>query len=335
MNQPQRTIGQPQPSELPVTPATLVSVGPFEPCQDCGAPLDRQQRYCVNCGARSAEAVNPASRYFAAASRQRRRSAQPAAAAVGATPPHSSTKTAAVFFFALLPIAVAVGVVVGRSGSSPDQQAILDALRDANTGAAVASTGDTVAVSDTSGNLLASDFSLDKGFTVKLGALPIDGTDQAAADSAMSDAEGKGAKDVGIINPGDFRTAPDQGQNDYILYSGEFSSKADAEKALTGLKKDFPDAEVIGVTSAAAGGSAAAAGGGGQVIAHSSHGDVHQVAGAPPPTDEQIQQGTQIVNDIANQQGSDYTDSQQQLPDVIPIGGDPNNAPPLPTGAGD
>ncbi|MDX6583242.1 MAG: hypothetical protein QOI10_2426 [Solirubrobacterales bacterium] len=338
MNQPRQTIDQPQPSALPVTPATLVSVGPFEPCEQCGAPLDRQQRYCVNCGARSAGAANPASRYFAAASRQRRRSAvAPAPAGAGGTPSVSSTRTAAVFFFALLPIAVAVGVMVGRGGSSPDEQAILDALRDGNGGAVASTGGDSTAVADKSSALLSSDFSLDKGFTVKLDALPIDGTDQAAADSAKSDAEGKGAKDVGIINPGDFRTTPDQGQQDYILYSGEFSSKAEAQKALGGLKKDFPDATVIGVTSSAASadGSAATAGGGGKVIAHSSHGDVHQVAGAPPPTDQEIQQSTDIVNQIANQQGEDYTDSQQQLPDVIPVGGDPNNAPPLPTGAGD
>jgi SPOR domain len=303
-------------------------------CQECGAPLDRQQRYCVNCAARSPEAVNPASRYFAAASRQRRKIAADKTAPATRSSSLTGAKTASVFFFALLPIAVAVGVLVGRNGTSPDQQAILDALKNSNATAATASSdaGSGTPVSDTS--LLSSDFSLDKGYTVKIGALPIADTDQAAADSATSDAEGKGAKDVGIINPGDFTTSPDQGQDDYILYSGEFSDKGAADKALTGLKKDFPDAVVIEVTGS---GSAAAsdAGGGGKVIAHTSHGDVHQVAGAPPPTQAEIDHSTQIVNQIANQQGEDYTQGQQQLPDVIPVGGDPGNAPPLPTGAGD
>jgi len=45
----------------------------YESCQECGAPLDRQQRYCVNCAARRSDASNPAARYFAAASRDRRR----------------------------------------------------------------------------------------------------------------------------------------------------------------------------------------------------------------------------------------------------------------------
>jgi uncharacterized protein YegP (UPF0339 family) len=344
MSTPERTLEQPRPSALPVTPATLVSVAPFESCEQCGAAMDRQQRYCVSCGTRSGSAANPASRYFAAASRRRRLAPVAGAPATPAgVPPASSTRTAAVFFFALLPIAVAVGVMVGRSGSSGDEQAILDALRDGKVATATASAGtDAATVSNTSDQLLASDFSLDKGYTVELDSLPIDGTDQAAADAATKDAEGKGAKDVGIINPGDFRTTPDQGQQDYILYSGEYSSKAEAQKALGGLKKGFPAATVIGVTSSDASAGSSSAGGGsdnslsqGQVIAHTSHGDVHAVAGAPPPTEQDIQESTAIVNQIANQEGADYTDQQQQLPDVIPVGGDPNDAPPLPTGNGD
>jgi hypothetical protein len=242
-----------------------------------------------------------------------------------------------VFFFALLPIAVAVGVIVGRSGGSSDNEALLAALKEGNATAAVSSAGagsGAENVSDTS--LLPSDFSLDDGYTIKLSLLPIDGTDQAAADTAKSDAEDKGAKDVGIINPGDYASTPDQGQKDYILYSGEFKTKGDAEKALGDLKKDFPDAQVIGVKSSGAGGgsSNSGAGGAGQVIAHTDHGDVHQVT-VEPPSDEQIQESTDIVNDIANQTGQDYTDQQAQLPDVIPVGGDPADAPPLPTGAGD
>ena len=163
----------------------------YESCQECGAPLDRQQRYCVNCAARRSDASNPASRYFAAASRQRRLARAPA------DPERSSRsgtgRAAAVFFFALLPIAVAIGVVVGRTGSG-DEDKLLAALREGNVTAAAASTdagaGQTATVSS---KLLVSDFSLDKGFVVELDKLPIDGTDQAAADQAKSDAEDKGA----------------------------------------------------------------------------------------------------------------------------------------------
>jgi hypothetical protein len=99
--------------------------GTYEPCEECGAPLDPQQRYCVNCAARRGNGANPSSRYFAAMSKKARRPlTRPPAKAGG------GSRAAAVGFFALLPIAVALGVVVGRSGSDGnDNEALLQALR--------------------------------------------------------------------------------------------------------------------------------------------------------------------------------------------------------------
>jgi len=96
-----------------------------EPCEECGAPLDPQQRYCVNCAARRGNGANPSSRYFAAMSQRARRPAiRPSA-----VKPSSSSRAAAVGFFALLPIAVAIGVVVGRSGGDGgENEALLEAL---------------------------------------------------------------------------------------------------------------------------------------------------------------------------------------------------------------
>lgn len=114
----------------------------FEPCEECGAPMDAQQRYCVNCAARRGNGANPASRYFATMSKRARRPlARPAAK------PGSSSRAAAVGFFALLPIAVALGVMVGRSGSGEDSsEALLQALRERQaTAAAPASTPETAA----------------------------------------------------------------------------------------------------------------------------------------------------------------------------------------------
>ncbi len=98
----------------------------FEPCEECGAAMDPQQRYCVNCAARRGNGANPASRYFATMSKQARRSlARPAAKQA------PTSRAAAVGFFALLPIAVALGVMVGRSGSGEDNSgALLQALRE-------------------------------------------------------------------------------------------------------------------------------------------------------------------------------------------------------------
>jgi hypothetical protein len=99
--------------------------GTYEPCEECGAPLDPQQRYCVNCAARRGNGANPASRYFAAMSKKARRpmTRPPAKSGPG-------SRAAAVAFFALLPVAVGLGVVVGRSDSGgSDNEALLQALR--------------------------------------------------------------------------------------------------------------------------------------------------------------------------------------------------------------
>ena len=98
----------------------------YEPCEECGAPMDPQQRYCVNCAARRGNGANPSSRYFAMMSKRSRRP-------LTAPPPkqNPTSRAAAVGFFALLPIAVAIGVVVGRSGSSEgDSGALLKALQE-------------------------------------------------------------------------------------------------------------------------------------------------------------------------------------------------------------
>jgi len=111
------------------------ALGGYEPCEECGAPLDPQQRYCVNCAARRGNGANPSSRYFAAMSKKARRPALRPPAKQG-----GGSRAAAVGFFALLPIAVAIGVVVGRSGAGgEDSQALLQALRNQENGA-VAST---------------------------------------------------------------------------------------------------------------------------------------------------------------------------------------------------
>jgi hypothetical protein len=108
--------------------ATVKPPQGYEPCEECGAPLDPQQRYCVECAARRGNGSNPASRYFAAMSKKSRRPLVKGQAKA----PGGGSRAAAVAFFALLPIAVALGVVVGRSGSGNDnEQALLQALHKA------------------------------------------------------------------------------------------------------------------------------------------------------------------------------------------------------------
>ena len=114
----------------------------FEPCEECVAPMDPQQRYCVNCAARRGNGANPASRYFAAMSKRSRRPL------VGpAAKPNATSRAAAVAFFALLPLAVALGVMVGRGGGDDggDSEALLQALKERPTAAAGATAGTAAA----------------------------------------------------------------------------------------------------------------------------------------------------------------------------------------------
>ncbi len=202
----------------------------YEPCEECGAPLDPQQRYCVQCAARRGNGANPSSRYFAAMSKRARRPLTRPQAKGG-----SGSRAAAVAFFALLPVAVGIGVVVGRSGSDGTDDALLQALRRQD--AAVASSGPTT-----------------------------------TGPTTASRAKAKGAK----------------------------ASKKDKS--------------------------------GGKVVAQTVNGTVHQITGFEP-TKEKTEEDTRIVESNVKQSGSTYIKAQQNLPDVIVVGGDPDAAPALPTGA--
>lgn len=202
----------------------------YEPCEECGAPLDPQQRYCVECAARRGNGANPSSRYFAAMSKRARRPVARPPARGG-----SGSRAAAVGFFALLPIAVAIGVVVGRSGSDGgENEALLKALRDQDSAIATA----------------------------------------AAGGPATAAVKPKGAKSKG------------------------------ADKA--------------------------ASKGAGKVVAKTSNGTVHEVTGFKPSA-QKTEEDTKLVEGNVKQTGSTYIEAQQNLPDVVVVGGDPSSAPAAPT----
>jgi hypothetical protein len=117
----------------------------YEPCEECGAAMDPQQRYCVNCAARRGNGANPSSRYFAAMSKRARRPlARPAAKQ------SPTSRAAAVGFFALLPVAVAIGVAIGHNGSGGgDEEALLKALQERQATAATTAAGPSTAATAT------------------------------------------------------------------------------------------------------------------------------------------------------------------------------------------
>src|SRR3954469_20007769 len=104
------------PVKQTTTKKTSNGDSPYASCEECGAPLDERQRYCVSCGARRRDSGGPAVQYFASAGRSKRGSKRTAGP--------SGARAAAVLFFVVLPIAVAVGVLVGKGngGGNNDQQ---------------------------------------------------------------------------------------------------------------------------------------------------------------------------------------------------------------------
>jgi hypothetical protein len=292
-------------------PAPAAAPAPqFLLCEQCQAPVDRDQRYCVRCGARQSHAPNPATSYFASAARSRRTGAP------RQRPEGFLRGPAFALFLVLLPLGVGIGVLVGRSGSSNNNDKLISALQKQQPVVASAPTvgapATAAASSAVSSGDLPSDFTLQSGFALKLSTLPIQGTDQAAVARAEQEARAKGASQVGLINPKDFKLTPAQGAASYIIYSGQFRTRAEAVKALAKLKGRFPAAEVIAVAPVA---TAAA-----PVVAHTAYGTVHKIAGSRP-TPQQVQQDKQVVQKINHTVGKSYVQAQRGLPDTIVVTG--------------
>ncbi len=282
----------------------------YATCEECGAPLDEKQRYCVSCGARRRDKGGPAVQYFASAGKRTRRGSGKATGTSGA-------RAAAVLFFVVLPIAVAVGVLVGKGNGNNDQD-IADAIKNLQVGG----TGSQLASTAATGPI-ASDWTLDKGYTVELKTLPQD-SDQAAVDAAKKDAASKGAPDVGIINPSEFAVTPAPQGGGLVLYSGEYKTKAEAMKAIGKVKGKFPEALVVAVKKNSSGE--------GQLVNKTAYGDVHKVEGFTPSA-QKVASDTALVNQQSQKTGQNYVDSQKDLPDVIVVGG--NGGGSAPTGNGD
>jgi hypothetical protein len=205
----------------------------YEPCEECGVPMDPQQRYCVNCAARRGNGANPASRYFATMSKRARR---PLVAPAEAKPSQTS-RAAAVAFFALLPIAVALGVMVGRGGS--------------------------------------------------------DESDNAALLRALSERQASAVGTTAAPTAGAATTAPKAKKN------------AKADKAAAKPEE--------------------------KVVAHTANGDVHEVAGFHASQEKEAED-TKLVEENPEQTGENYIKAQQNLPDVIVVGGEGSSAPAAPAG---
>ena len=95
----------------------------YEQCSECGVPVEPNQRYCVNCGSRRRHVSDPADRYLAQA-----RAGSRGAHSTGGSPARPTIGLGGALIIALLPLAIALGIVLGRSSVGGDAQ-LIAALR--------------------------------------------------------------------------------------------------------------------------------------------------------------------------------------------------------------
>jgi hypothetical protein len=113
-------------TETPAATAPAPAGPQYHACEQCEAPLEQSQRYCVVCGTRRKHASDPGARFMATATSRTRGSA------LGPAPRATTRRRRAglgtALAIAVVPAAVAVGVLVGRAGNGADAN-LLAALR--------------------------------------------------------------------------------------------------------------------------------------------------------------------------------------------------------------
>jgi hypothetical protein len=282
-------------------------------CAACGAPLAGDQRYCLQCGERAV----PMSSVLAGTSAQAGASTPPGAQAPpGMTPPASpgppgspgaderSNALTVIAGVGVLLLAMGIGVLIGRSTSSrPSAASAAPQVITVGSGA-----GGGTAPATSEG--FASDWPAGTGgYTVQLQSLPSATTQVSAVEAAKSSAEGKGAKQVGALKSDEF---PGMAAGNYIVYSGRYTKKAEAEKALPGLKKKFPGASVLQVGS----GSAAASGSGKSPSSGSGAAAGKGGAGSTPSNPAP----PSVVEKLKSKSGKSYEQESKNLPNVVSTG---------------
>jgi hypothetical protein len=273
-------------------------------CANCGALLAADQRYCLECGERR---VPMSSFLLAATGAQHSAGAQPAAPPP-ASPPVPPVATAGsasgrsgtlntIAFIGVLLLAMGVGVLIGRAGKSKPAPAPVVTV---NAGSPTdASTGSTEAPFTSSWPSGTS------GYTVQLQTLPASGTSVSAVEAARTSATAKGAPGVGALKSEEFSSLP---SGNYVIYSGVYKTRAQAQKALPSVRKSFPGASVIHVS-----GGSASAGSGSPGGESTSSGESGGAGGGTLSKPVKLKHP-------GNSHGKKYEEESKNLPDVVETG---------------
>ncbi len=294
-------------------PAPAPAPAPAAVCATCGSPLAEDQRYCLQCGERTMPMSSvlqggaPTAALALGGGSQTGGPGSAPPSAPGATPPAAGggepagrgNAVTVIAGVGVLLLAMGIGVLIGRSGASKPSAA---AAPQVITVSSAPSAGTTPAAESFTGDWPAGS----SGYTIQLQELPTASTQVSAVQAAKSAAEGKGAKAVGALKSEEFSSLP---AGNYIVYSGKYTKKSEADKALGPLKKSFPGAKVLQVGSAAGAsgdkGARAGSGGGGKSGVGSSP------SNPAPPT---------VVESLKGKSGKNYEQESKNLPNVVETG---------------
>ena len=219
----------------------------------------------------------------------------PPGAAAAAAAPRGGTVSLLAGIGVLL-LAMGVGVLIGRSGSSSGNTPAPQVIN-VGGGGTTSSSGEEPVASDWPASK--------KGWTVELQTLPAS-TTASAVESAKSAAGGKGATAVGVLKAEEF---PSVGGEGFVIYAGEYGKKAEAQKALGSLKKDFPGAKVVEVS-------------GGAEAAGSGNSGSKAAGGAKPKAPSSLSKpaAAGTIGNHGRTSGKKYVEESAKLPNVVSTG---------------
>ncbi|MGD0452029.1 MAG: hypothetical protein ABSB69_00390 [Solirubrobacteraceae bacterium] len=220
----------------------------------------------------------------------------PASAAAAAGPPQRNNTLTVIAGVGVLLLAMGVGVLIGRSGSSKQSVApaqVISVASPTSTGTATTPSSEASFTGDWPAGT--------SGYTVQLQTLAQSGTAVSAVESAKSAASAKGAKAVGALKSEEFSSLS---AGSYVIYSGVYHKRPEAEKALAGLKKSFPGAKVIKVSN---GGSSSST-----EPPTTSPGGVGESESKPAPPS--------VLNKLKGSKGKSYEEKSKNLPNVVETG---------------
>jgi hypothetical protein len=299
-------------------------------CANCGASIADDQRYCLECGGRQVQARSEFLNRFTPAA------LGPGAASVGvqAGPPSSgrSTNATTVAGVGVLLLAMGVGVLIGRAGAgktsaTPPAQVISVASSGAGTGAAAGAgtsaagtgaSGATGAAGSATASEIPEDWPAGKSaYAVQLQTLSTSAAQAGEVATAKSAALGKGATAVGILLSSNFTSLP---ADEYVVYSGDYSSEAQAKHALDSLKAKFPAASVIHVSGDSASSSAAAGGSSSSKASGGGSSGSSPAGGGAAKTGGGAGKSSPAPSSGSSSSGQSYEQKSRNLPNVVVTG---------------